>query len=193
MVSEHRICKATLRGVSPYSARRAYELDIAKEAKESHATFEERTWRNGMHTLNGGEVVIPGMAFKKALDGAAAWMGEKIKGQGQKTWTKRFVSGVLVMEPMRLGVQIEDVACNKLFVPSDGKPGGGKRVVKFFGRVDEWEGTVDFHVVDPLIENELFERYLGESGKYIGVGCFRPERGGYYGRFEVVECEWLNS
>jgi hypothetical protein len=36
----------------------------------------------------------------------------------------------------------------------------------------------------------VFAEHLREAGNFIGVGRFRPEKGGYYGRYKVNGIEW---
>lgn len=190
---EVRICTVHIRGVSPYSVSRHYTLEEPKGDKETHEAYEKRTWRNRLHTNGNGTVVIPGMGFKLALEEAAKYLGTKIPGQGNKTWTKKLKSAVLVTDDMDTGIKADDVRGEWLFVPSDGRRGGGKRVMKCFPRVEAgWEGRIDFLVMDPILGEDTFLHFLQEAGKYIGVGRFRPENGGFYGRFEILSVEWSN-
>jgi len=70
--------------------------------KESAADFEERTWRNRLHVTDDGFVLIPPFAFKNCLDSAAKYLGKQIPGKGKATFTKHFVSAVLVTAPLIL-------------------------------------------------------------------------------------------
>ena len=99
-------------------------------------------------------------------------------------------SGVMVTEGIPLGIQKDDVEGEWLFVPSDGVPGGSKRVMKCFPKIEEWSGSVEFTILDPIINQEIFERVLTVSGSLIGLGRFRPANRGYYGRFNCTKVEW---
>lgn len=178
-----------LRGISPYSPSRAYQVE--KLNKESHADFEKRTWRERMHTTPDGEVIMPAMGFKNCIAEAARFLGEKIPGKRNATWTKHFDAGVLVMENTPLGISREDVPGEWLFVPSDGKKGGGSRVYKCFPVIHEWAPTVTFHVLDDTITEEAFTHHLEQAGSFIGLGRFRPRNGGFYGRFVIDRLEWV--
>lgn len=185
------MCSVRVRGVSPYSVSRHYTLEHPKNDKETHEAYEKRTWMNRVHSTDGGNVAIPGMGFKLALEGAAKYLGTKIPGQGNKTWTSKLKSAVLVTDDLDTGISASTVAGEWRFVPADGRRGGGKRVMKCFPRIESgWEGEIVFLVMDPILEEDTFLHFLQEAGKYIGVGRFRPENGGFYGRFEVVSTEW---
>jgi hypothetical protein len=185
-----KTCLAHLKSVSPYSQSRGYERFVPKLNKEGHDDFEKRTWKEKCHVNDNGEIYIPGMSFKMALDAAAKFLGNKIPGKRNATYTKHFLAGVLVLEDAAIGVQKDDVEPEWLFVNADGVRGSGKRVWKCFPLIREWEAAVTFYVADETITEEVLETHLAEAGKFIGIGRFRPERGGFKGRFEVVDTKW---
>lgn len=184
-----RTATVTLQSVSPYSQSRHY-TDPPKKPKESPRDYEERTWRERCHYDQTGMMYIPPMAFKNCISEAAKYLAQKIPGKGQATYTKHFESGVLVMEGLSLPATRENVKGEWLFVPSDGKRGGGKRVEKCFPVIHEWSGEVTFHILDETVTEEVFEQHLREAGNFIGIGRFRPRNNGFYGRFKVVKIEW---
>lgn len=185
-----KIATATLRSVSPYSPSRSYTHEVEKLPKESHEAYEDRTWRNKAHTTQDGHIYIPPMSFKMGLDTAAKMLGRRIPGKGQSTYSKFFKSGVLVMEGPVLPDKKEDVPFDRIFANADGVRGSGKRVWRIFPRIDKWEADVQFHVIADEITKEVFEDHLTQAGAFVGVGRFRPENGGFYGRYEVVNVTW---
>lgn len=185
-----KLATAKLRGVSPYSQSRSYSHEVEREPREGPDAYEERTWRNKCHTTKDGKVYIPPMAFKMGLDTAARMLGRRIPGKGQSTYGKFFKSGVLCMEPVVLPVTKEAVAGDRIFANADGVRGSGKRVWRIFPRIDEWEGVLDFHILADEITKEVFEDHLRQAGAFVGIGRFRPENGGFYGRFEVESIAW---
>lgn len=178
----------SLSSVSPYSQSRY--LGEKKTRDETHADFEKRVWRNRLHADNSGEVFIPPMAFKNCLSEAAKYKSIQIPGKGKSTYTKHFEAGVLVVDPLPIGVQKDDVDGEWLHVPSDGRRGGTTRVEKCFPLIHEWSGKVEFLVFDELITPEVFEEHLRDAGSFIGIGRFRPRNNGYYGRFAVERIDW---
>ena len=174
---------ATLKSVSPYSQSRYHGTD--KIDREIPKDYEARTWRERLHVNQDGYVFIPPMAFKNALSEAAKFMSIQIPGKGKATYTKHFEAGILVMDGLVLPVKKDDVPGEWLFLPSDGKRGGGKRVEKCYPVIHEWAGDVTFHVLDEIITPDVFEEHLMRAGQFIGLGRFRPRNNGYYGRFTV--------
>ena len=180
---------AELQSISPYSQGKHY--DVTKLSKERPDDYEKRTWRERMHVTEEGFVFIPPMAFKNCLSEIAKYLSMQIPGKGKSTYTKHFESGVLVLEAMPLPFKKESVDPEWVFVPADGRRGSGKRVLKCFGRINEWHGKVRFHILDDTITEEVFLTHLEQAGQFIGIGRFRPRSNGYYGRFVVKSLEWL--
>jgi hypothetical protein len=183
-----RTAIAMLQSVSPYSQGKHY--NVPKLEKESPADYEQRTWRERCHSDANGNMTIPPMAFKNCLSDAAKYLSIQVQGKGKSTYTKHFVAGVLVTEPLVLPIKVKDVPGQWVFVPSDGKRGGGKRVEKCFPVIQEWSGAVEFHILDETITKDVFTRHLEEAGKFIGIGVFRPINNGYFGRFKIEKLEW---
>lgn len=185
-----KIAIATLESASPYSQSRSYSYEIAKEPRETPDAYEGRTWRNKCHTMPDGKVFIPPMAFKMAVDRAATMLGRQIPGKGKSTYTKFFLSGCLVMDPVILPITKDGVVCDRIYANADGVRGSGKRVWRNFPRIDEWKGDVKFHVLADEITEDVFEEHLRQAGSFVGIGRFRPQSGGFYGRFDVKAIKW---
>lgn len=181
-----------LKSASPYSASR--RIDEKKEAKETHEKFEERCWREKAHWTPDGNLYIPGIQFKKALDSAAKMVGKQIPGKGKATYAKHFMAGVAVLDDTEIVLKkitranVKPVA---VWCDAQGKKGGqgGTQVKRIFPVVEEWEGNITFTIFDDTITLEIFQEHMEECGKFNGVGRWRTQNGGMYGRFQVVSCE----
>jgi hypothetical protein len=181
-------------GEGPYSQSRHYDAEeVPKLPKELSDAYEKRTWRSRMHVTKDGHVEIPGSAFANCLKTAAKRLKLQVPGKGRVEYTKYFEAGVMVTSGIVLPVRAADVPCDKLFVPSDGRRGGGKRVTKYFPRIDRWEGDVTYYVFDDIITEDVFRQVLATSGMLVGIGRFRPESCGFYGRFSVKSIRWLEE
>jgi hypothetical protein len=184
-----RTATVTLVSTSPYSQSKHFEIEA--EPNEKANDIEKRLWRNRMHVNDKGNVVIPGMQIMLALMGAASYLSEKVKGKGKATYTKHFAGGVTINEvELDTGIKAESVQAEALYVPSDGKPGGNLRVMKYFPRINGWAVTCSFNVFDDAIDTDTFKRHLEAAGIYIGVGRWRPRNRGLYGRFRVEDIKW---
>jgi hypothetical protein len=174
----------SIKGISPYSPSKHVNRDeFPKGRQEPEGEYEKRIWRERIHADPEGHVLIPPMCFKNGLTEAAGFLGLKYKGQ--RTYGKIFESGVMVLEPLILGHAKAEVQGEWLFVPSDGKRGGSKRVMKCFAKVFPWGGDIKVEVINEAITKDILEQHAEAFGQFIGVGRFRPSRNGYYGRFVV--------
>jgi hypothetical protein len=184
--------KVELVSNSPLLFGRMYSAEVPKESKESPAEYEARTWIGRTHVDAQGNVVIPPLALKNCLRDVARYLGEKIQGKRNATYTKHFKSGVMVLDSMILKtpegktIKLDDIEPLWLNVPSDGTTGGTKRVPKAFPQVKQWKGTAEIHVLDETITKDVLERHLIEAGNFIGLGAMRVANGGISGRFKVV-------
>jgi len=181
-----------LKGVAPlqFSA----PIQSTRSTGEGHDDFEERTWMERLHVDGEGRVFIPPGALKNCLAAVAKHLSESVPGKGKATYTKHFLAGTMVTDPLILTVNGKALTKSeteklRLFVPSDGKKGGGSRVYKNFPIVRQWETEATVYLLDPLLiaKPEKVQEYLNFAGQFIGLMAFRPQNGGYFGRFTVSD------
>lgn len=187
-----RTITAKIEGTAPYSPSRYHNVEKLK--KESHADYDLRTWREHCTYDENGIVAIPAMAIKMSLDSAAFKLKERVPGKGAKEWAGYFVSGVIpAAQHFSLDVHKDKVDFIDIWANADGKRGGSKRVMRRYPIVPKWKSTIVLDVIDDSIPTELVEKYLIETGNLIGIGRFRPEKGGFNGRFVVKSVKWSNG
>lgn len=161
-----------------------------KKSDETHEQFEERTWQMKVRQTEEGHVYIQPFALKNALEAAGSRLNMKLTGKA--TYTKLFRQGVMVNENIVLQdkggkpITINEVKPIPMFVPSDGKRGSGKRVMRIFPQVQSWAAKVEIVCFDKRLTEEVVRAHLEEAGKFIGFGSMRVENGGVAGRFAVV-------
>jgi len=178
---------AILKGTVPYSQSKA--VATPRNSDEDFRTWEERIWRERMHVDNDGNVIIPPMSLKNCMAEYAKYRSDNVPGKRNATYTKFFEAGVMVPEPVTLNVKAADVLGEWLFLPADGKRGGGKRVWKCYPCIKQWQGLVTFLILDEMVK-PVFEEYLTGAGRFIGIGRFRPRNNGFYGRFIIEDFKW---
>jgi len=183
-----RSVSVTLQSTTPYSQSRQHET--AKQSGETADAYEVRTWREKCNTTDKGLVFIPAMALKQALDAAAKKAGLQIPGKGKSTYAKYFLADVICDADVVLSVQKKDVSSVRISANVDGVRGSGKRVWRTFPVVPSWTAQADFTIMDDTVSKEVFEKMLAIAGASIGIGRFRPEKGGLNGRFKPTKFEW---
>ena len=177
---------------SPYSP--SHRHDVPKLDKESSADYDFRTWREHCTVNEDAIVCIPAMAFKQALDITAGKLGEKVPGKRGRTWAGYFRGGMVpTRDRFSLGVKKSDVQSIDLWCNSLGRRGGSLDVSRRYPIIPNWKTTIEFDVLDNSIPKDVIEHHLGESGLIVGVGRFRPEMGGFNGRYTVASIKWSNG
>lgn len=186
------IARPTIRGISPLSQSRQH--DDPRLDGESHDDYDRRTWRSKLNVdPKSGLVVIPAHGMHQAIIAAAKYSGKQIPGQGKKTWTAKFTTGIALFDDVSVGVRPEDVQQITISANSDGVRGSGKRVPRRFPMIYTWEASFDVTILDPIITRDVFTEMLSLAGMFIGVGRFRPEKGGQNGRWAVDTVEWTDN
>lgn len=189
-----KTCTCEIQGTSVYSQSRPHEEP--KLPKETPDAYDLRTWRSRLNVNTDGVVVIPSMALKQALDRCAKVIGMQIPGKGKSTYTKHFLAGCMLEDDVPIHdkngpIHMDSVTSARVHCNADGVRGSGKRVFRTFPIImPGWTARPTFFVLDDQITKEVFEHHLIESGKYVGIGRFRPENGGTNGRYIVKSFSW---
>jgi hypothetical protein len=181
----------SLKSISPYTQSRQHH--IPKLEKERPDDYEERTWIDKTTTDQDGNICIPAMAFKQALDRSAKMLGMQISGRGKSTYSKHFLAGLLIPNNLNLGIKKDQVTKIAINANADGVRGSGKRVRRFFPQIPSWKGELEVYIVDEVITPSIFEKHAKEAGMLVGVGQYRPENGGTNGRFVCEKFTWSEA
>jgi hypothetical protein len=66
-------------------------------------------------------------------------------------------------------------------------PPTGGRIMCHRPRLDNWKCTFDLEVDEQMFNEKFVRLLIDDAGKKIGVGDFRPEKKGPFGRFQVIK------
>lgn len=186
-----KIVLATLHSATPYSQSKAVDVDaFPKEEKESADGYDKRLWREKATFGTDGAVCIPAMALKMSIDEAVKRLNIGIPGRGKSTYTKFFTAGQICDADVPIGIAKDDLNYIDIWANADGVRGSGKRVRRRFPIITQWSGVARFSILDDIIPQSVFEKALTEAGRLVGIGRFRPEKGGFLGRFSVEGFKW---
>lgn len=189
--------RVTIQGVSPlllHSDRGANPLsDEAKALKtvsskrkkteEDHAAMMRIEWAAGLY-LEDGRVVVPVENVRASIrDGA------KLSKMGKEISRKVFLDGEAIplvydgpKDPAKLfeDARFRDVRSVRV---------GQQRVMRTRPIFRGWSLSFTAYWEPDAFDVELFRQCLESAGKFIGLGDFRPDKGGTYGRFSVAKLE----
>ena len=86
----------------------------------------------------------------------------------------------------RYGTTLDKLVKTSQFQSVVGNPGGHGRIVRTRAMFETpWECDFVLDVDDELVDKAMLERWLDIGGRRIGLGDWRPEKSGSYGRFET--------
>lgn len=185
-----RDVKIQIEGLTPYSAAQHFDDSLMKgETKDAH---EKRRWREKAHADPDGNVYIPGVSFKLALDEAVSQANEKITGKGNQTYSGLFKSGVAAISDVFIGMKLDDLKSISIYAHANGKRGPGTRVTRWFPFVPTWGGDLELRIFNDSIPEHVFERFFEQAGLVAGVGRGRPITGcpAGNGRFKAKSFVW---
>ena len=109
--------------------------------------------------------------------------------QGDQVREGMMVDAVLSFDydKERYGVAVEELGKTAQFtVPVRV---GQNRIPRTRAKFDEWEATFRLETDEELVDQEQLARWLDIAGRRIGLGDWRPEKSGTYGRFETIKIE----
>lgn len=191
--------KVTIRGVTPLLQHRfgeAAEINVQKSTRKMTVQTEETprqaagkvSYRN-----SSGQFYIPGAAFARLLREAGG--NHKLK-QSRKSVKFLVPAAVLVAQdevPITNGdgvslVKDFEVDSRPVVIPAT-----KGRIMRHRPRFDCWSAAVAIEIDDDILPVEFVHQLMTEGGHKIGIGDFRPEKGGPFGRFRVVEFIEIDS
>ena len=170
--------------------------DTDRPQTTSKGDFEQERWRERMLSDEDGTPMLPNLAINNCLTEAAKALRKTIPGRGKSEYGAVFARALVPpYKDVRLDVDIQDVKPVTMFVPSDGKKGGGKRVNRVFAHIDNWKATFQVVALDNAITQEIMEEVANYASMCIGFGAMRPgnKNCGQCGRFKVVSIEETQS
>ena len=182
-----RTINVTIRGITPLSQSKYLAVELAPG--ESHNDHDKRRWAEKMHTNADGRVVIPAMAILQAVQVAAGADDEKVSGRGNRKWGTLFKGGVAIYDDVVTDVDASTVQPQTFLVDAQGKKGdaSSSRVPRTFPMIAPgWTASFQLEILDDSIPIDRDKHALATAGARVGVGRFRPAKGGINGRFAVV-------
>lgn len=184
-----KVFKVEIQGVTAFLQHRfgesAEEPGAARKVLVQRGTPREEaekvTYRNAK-----GEFYFPGAAIGRLLREAGG--GHKLKG------TRKSAKYVVPAAVLVLGDEVRILNGDSKTPAKDFEvdsrpvtiPATKGRVMRHRPRFDTWSATFDLRVNDQILPTDFVQQLLVEGGQQIGIGDYRPEKGGPFGVFNVV-------
>ena len=186
--------RVRIKGLSPLLMNRpspetfAAEADVMKGKRASFDPEKEAKARVYMDVIDGKEqLYIPHSWLYQCMLNAAKVYFAKVGSR--RVSLAKYLAGAIMVEPEKIGLGKSEYDIDIRTVRI--KATGG-RVLRARPRVWPWEAeffiVYDKQMLKPEMLDTLKE-VLADAGRRIGIGDYRPARGGPFGRFEVVSFE----
>lgn len=149
--------------------------DVAKEdlvRAEFHSYRDETTKK----------YFIPNEHVRGALINAGAMTKAKV-GNSKKSM-KNIVAGMFFVYPEKLFLQPQTYVIDKRSAVNQNAKA---RVITIRPKFENWSVEFELHIDNDTITNETIQHILEDAGNYIGIGSYRPQKNGMYGRFTVED------
>lgn len=125
---------------------------------------------------------MPVGAFAKCTVGAARFYGKDVTMTGLRQFL-RFGGVITDADPQPL---VEIFGSPKMR-EDHVRLSGGSADLTYRAEFPEWTAVLDVQFVASSIDSESVLSLVDAGGSYVGIGDWRPERGGLYGTFQISE------
>jgi len=173
--------KVKIKGISPLLMNKPEEYGFDEQWVQKKASTDwEADALKKLYVDSEGRIYQPSTHIERALIEAGKKL--KVKGQGKATYSKLFGSMVSVEEFELIHLNT-DYEINKCLVVIPSTKG---RIMRYRPMFKKWE--LEFHIEsDDEIPADAIKEALDIAGKYVGIGDWRPEKKGKFGKFQVIE------
>jgi hypothetical protein len=186
--------RVKIKGVTPYMQHRMdderladWEVRRGKIIEREHLNTEAEKLA-AFHSFidENGNFYLPSDHIRMSLINAGTFMKSKV-GNARKSMAN-IVAAMFSINPEQIELPKFDTVDVRSAVNKNVKA----RVIVKRPKWMEWGASFTILVDDDTITKETVESLLDYAGRYVGIGSYRPEHRGQFGRFEVENIERLN-
>lgn len=169
----NRATEEALRG-----STRAQTLEQAPDPR----TIAEKA----VYRIDGKQLAVPGAAFARMLREA----GGAHKAKGSRKSLKYLIPASVIILDDLCGLYLNDRKTPLVDFEVDARPvtipATKGRVMRYRARLNEWSAKVTLRLNETLMSEQIVRQLFIEGTQQIGIGDFRPEKGGPFGTSQLV-------
>ena len=163
-------------------------VNAAGEELDPREVCEKAVYR-----LPDRQLAIPGAAIARMLREAGG--SHKVKGS-RKSPRILVPAAVIVLDDL-CGLYLEDRRTKITDYEVDSRPvtipATKGRVMRHRARSNEWAFPVRLRINTEILDDSMVRRLLTEGLQQIGIGDFRPEKGGPFGTSDLVAWDVISE
>lgn len=182
-----------VKGISPLLINRFQELaeqpqEMKRNGKKDYGTPRQQAEGTAYRDDDTLKIWIPTLWFK----GSMASVSSDYKIPGSRKSVKSIFGGVVLPVTEKCyfagDLHLKDIEIDSRPVVIQ-----RARVMRHRARLEAWAVEFELEIDDSLLGDDSVHQILTEAGRRVGVGDFRPQKGGPFGRFIVTKWEVKNS
>lgn len=188
------VVRCTLTGVSPLLCNAMGEEQLLglytkeKAAKTASRPKPRELADSKVYRLKSGAPCVPPRNLYAAFINSGKFV--RLDGKRQiSTATGTILTGMMMLAPGDLAIVVpgtETAAAWEVDIQQGRNPNGGEAVCIIRPRFDEWEVRCELEIDQEVMPLKMARELVDLAGRRCGLGDFRPEKKGTFGRFVVT-------
>lgn len=155
-----------------------YGFDVEWVQKKARNDYEKEAYQK-LYVNSEGIMYQPATHIERAIMEAGKKI--RVKGQGRATYSKLFASMVCIQKLDIPHIKTDwEVFKTLVVIPST-----KGRVMRYRPMFKEWVLRFDIEVEEE-IDGSVLKEALEIAGRYVGIGDWRPEKKGKFGKFQIT-------
>jgi len=171
---QHRMDDIAL---AEWEKKRGRIIERKEVSKEDQLRAEYHSY------FNGKDFYIPSEQIRQSMINAGAFMKAKV-GNSKKSM-KNIVAAMFTIEEEELLLPKKYEIDKRSAVNKNVKA----RVICIRPKWKDWNATFTLDIDNDSITDETIKEILNYAGNYVGIGSYRPQNNGNFGRFELISID----
>jgi len=172
--------KVQIEGTTPILFNRFRDTAIEGKSKKRTGALAETEIEDKLYLDEKGNPQLPSVYLKNSITEASKQF--KIVGKGKSTYSK-LVASTVDIEPFMIDLKSGKY---EVFRISAVNPMTKGRMMTERPKYIKWKAEFEIILNDPAVPVSVINEILEHSGKYVGIGDWRPEKKGMFGKFMIT-------
>ncbi len=175
-----------IKGTSPLLINRFKETDeqpqkMKKSSKKDYGTPREQAEKTAYFDEESKLLWVPTAWIKGAIQAVAS--DYKLPGTRKSV---KSVSGGAIVPVFERAFFDEAYTLNQIEIDSRPCVIQRARIMRHRARLEKWSLQFELEIDDEILDSSNVHEILTDAGRRVGIGDYRPQRGGPFGRFIVT-------
>ena len=172
--------KVRIEGTTPLLINRFRDTQIEGKSKKRTGAISESDILDKLYMID-EKVMILSVYIKNSITEASKQF--KIVGKGKSTYTK-LVASTVDVSPFMIDLNSGKF---EVFRISAVNPMTRGRMMTERPKFNKWNAEFEIILNDSAIDISVINEILEHAGKYVGIGDWRPQTKGMFGKFLISE------